>query len=324
MVKYLNLVQLIVIFFIDKKLKRNINYLLFITLFVHYKINMDTTQVHTNNKNADKIIDNSDFLLNIFESTFDPSEYEKTNKREFIIQILTKLTISKYFVCSIDYDKCVDILLNVIDKKYSEISINETNILDIVRLISYFLNDSKDFLEFIVGKFVLVDSKYYEHLHTHETINQIIVEQIENNLTPRLSDDIINILHKYNSSLIETRIKVLNTYNKNISQESHEKFKNLQILYANYCPKITSVNHLSETLIELHIRGNCGIHQIGIQELKVLQKLDAACNPNVNNVNHLSNTLIELDVRENCGIDQNGMQKCKLLQTLLTENNLKN
>ena len=103
-----------------------------------------------------------------------------------------------------------------------------------------------------------------------------------------------------------------------------KKFDRLQKLNAYNNSRITSVNHLANTLIELNCAGYfCSINQEGINNLKVLQKLNAYNNSRITSVNHLANTLIELNCGRDCGINQKGINDLKVLQILNAFNNTK-
>ena len=69
-------------------------------------------------------------------------------------------------------------------------------------------------------------------------------------------------------------VKINQQITQNILQQ--KKFNQLRYLNASYNEKIINVNHLKDTLIELHCTRNCGIQQEGINELRKLQILDAS------------------------------------------------
>ena len=120
------------------------------------------------------------------------------------------------------------------------------------------------------------------------------------------------------------RIKIRQLSDKCATQDviRQKKFNELQKLNVRDNPKITDVNHLANTLIELdcgwnYIIGtycNCGIDQKGISDLLKLQKLVTDANATITDVNHLRNTLIELDCADICGIDQKGIADLLKLQ----------
>ena len=85
--------------------------------------------------------------------------------------------------------------------------------------------------------------------------------------------------------------------------------------------RINDVNHLANTLKELHCSGPCcQINQEGIAKLTRLQKLHASMNMGINDVNHLKDTLTELGC-EYSRIDQSGISQLTKLQILNANGN---
>ncbi len=92
-------------------------------------------------------------------------------------------------------------------------------------------------------------------------------------------------------------------------------YNRLQILNCDYNPNITDINHLGESLIELHCRSNSGINDFGIKDLKKLQILDCEYNKNITDVNHLTE-LIKLHCYGYSGLNDFGIKELKKLQIL--------
>lgn len=112
---------------------------------------------------------------------------------------------------------------------------------------------------------------------------------------------------------------------KNMDQNTimQQKYSKLKTLNCNKNVKITSVNHLSDTLEELYC-DNSGVDQSGISQLKYLKFFSCNYNGKVNNINHLSDTLEKLYCGGiDCGIDQYGISHLKKIKTLYCKDNAK-
>ena len=105
-----------------------------------------------------------------------------------------------------------------------------------------------------------------------------------------------------------------------INQEGIKDLKKLQILNANNNWRINDVNHLKNTLTELHCIGKCNINQNGIAQLTRLQILQASSSK-INDVNHLKDTLVKLGCEFYCNINQEGISKLTKLQILNADGN---
>lgn len=96
------------------------------------------------------------------------------------------------------------------------------------------------------------------------------------------------------------------------------ELKNLKVLIADNCPKITTVNNF-KYLESLYAGGNSGINQEGIIENKNLKLLFVANNSKICNVNHLTN-LKFLNANNLCGITDEGVEKINPLQLFIQNN----
>src|SRR5205807_10203704 len=83
----------------------------------------------------------------------------------------------------------------------------------------------------------------------------------------------------------------------------HYKF--IKFLDANYNPKITNINHMTN-LKKLCAKGSCGINDNGIQNLNLIE-LNAHDNSKITNVNHMTN-LKKLWANLDCGINDDGIK----------------
>ena len=137
--------------------------------------------------------------------------------------------------------------------------------------------------------------------------------------------NLIKTCKEYEENLKIKKLTCTDIINSQITQNilQQKKFDQLRCLNVWNNKKITSVNHLKDTLLELDCSCVCGIRQEGINDLRKLQKLNVFCNNNITNVNHLKDTLIELYCGGSCGIRQKGINELRNLQKLYTWNNKK-
>lgn len=131
--------------------------------------------------------------------------------------------------------------------------------------------------------------------------------------------NLIRSCKEYDNSLKINSLDCSTGIGAKITQKilQQKKFSRLRYLHVPNNKKITNVNHLKDSLIQLDCRDESGIDQEGIKELRKLQKLNVWSNNKITNVNHLKDTLIEL----NCGgfiygINQEGISELRKLQNL--------
>jgi len=103
-------------------------------------------------------------------------------------------------------------------------------------------------------------------------------------------------------------------FNQSILEQ--KKFAKLKKIDCNGNIRISSVNHLADTLEELKCNGCRGINQIGISKLTKLKVLKCHNNGKIHDINHLANALIELNCSGYCGINQKGLSQLKYLRKL--------
>ena len=106
-----------------------------------------------------------------------------------------------------------------------------------------------------------------------------------------------------------------------IDQNGIEKLCNLEILYADNNPKITSISNF-KNLRKLAIRNCSGIDQKAISQVYEITMLDASNNYTVFDVNHLVKLRI-LYANDDCGIYQKGIDKLSNLNELECTGNWK-
>jgi hypothetical protein len=120
--------------------------------------------------------------------------------------------------------------------------------------------------------------------------------------------DFYNIRKKY-LNLLDDKILLNYPFIKYLNASgyyckiSDEGIKQLNLKKLNVCDnqKITNINHMGNTLIELNASFLCIINNESIKNLH-LRKLNACNNKNITSVNHMKETLTELNASENCGI----------------------
>ena len=100
-------------------------------------------------------------------------------------------------------------------------------------------------------------------------------------------------------------------------------FTKIEILNVRSNPKIKSINHLKDSLIQLDISYHCSVDQEGFQDCNKIQILNANYNSKVTSTNHLRDSLIQLDISGICGVDQKGFEDCNKIQILNARNNTK-
>lgn len=239
-----------------------------------------------------RIIQSSSNLSKKFKNL---DKYSKEIKNE---KYFLEREISGKYLLLISFNECVEILLNVINKNYYEINVNESNISQIVDIVTNYIDDNFYFLCHIVKEYIVNLNLFYNKLCTNEKINNTIIQMIENNLLQNLNDKTIEYLHKHNSDIF-AKIQKLSTYRKKISQTSISKFTNLVNL--NICNNqgITNLDHLAQTLKILDISGYyCGINQKSLNKLKYVETLNISHNDKIINLTNFEKTLLCVTVSD--------------------------
>jgi len=238
----------------------------------------------------------SEYITNFIE---DEENKNKTIKKLFEEGIkMLQLDINV-----IDGMKCIIELI----ENYKIIKYTEENILNYVKLSTYFmLKNSDEFLDYIIDEYIFKQNKYYNKLHNYNTVNYYINKKLgtENKINSETLEYIINI----NSEITEL-------YSEFITQKTLNKCTSLVKLNIPNNTNITNVNHLNK-LEELNISGRCRVNQEGIKDLKLVKNLNASWNDNIKDVNYLDKLEVLNIQGMYCGVNQEGIKKLKLVKNL--------